>query len=657
MAKSTKRDYILNATGTVAETPQSQAIPGRPEMVQNEAGGFVWQIPGIEHVKRFLILGTEGNQYYATEQELTRAAAKVTEQAIRANGLETVLLIADISDRGLALKNGPALFALALALAYGTPETVAAAIAVSPRVARIQTHVNNLATYLDALGCLNNWRGRFAINNIIMGYSKDELQMLVLPEFMKTWLWETTKWEPGMQNSIELDTIQEVLETCHTKTGWDKGRTEEMLIKYRQRDGWTLGQLADLTHPIVTDGSSTDDDVAFDRAFALWYANWTDNRDKTVEKAKEKVKQASEGKALGDDDKTKLVAELSKVPLLSTIWVGKKSNGIENNIQRLMNLNDVYPRILAYEELRTETNKKRAIKLITDYRLPWECLPDQWASDKDVWTALLPHMPPEALVRSLGKLTANGTLETMSANTKLVRDKLNDPESLRRARLHPIRVLAAHLQYAAGHGARSKLTWSPIAMLVQATDDAFYSCFEYWEPTNKSRMFLVDVSGSMEGGQIGGVPGLSPNIFAGALAMLLARKEKDHLILGFYRQIREIGIYPTMRLHEAAQALVSNTFGDTDAAAGILHAEARGLKFDSFEIITDGQTWSGTIHPTQALARYRKATGDANVRMAMICTAAYAYSFADPKDALQRDFVGASTDTPKALEMFVRGDV
>lgn len=44
----------------VAAIPQTEPLPNRPEMVQNAAGGYVFQIDDMERVKRFLILGNEG---------------------------------------------------------------------------------------------------------------------------------------------------------------------------------------------------------------------------------------------------------------------------------------------------------------------------------------------------------------------------------------------------------------------------------------------------------------------------------------------------------------------------------------------------------------------------------------------------------------------
>ena len=48
------------------------------------------------------------------------------------------------------------------------------------------------------------------------------------------------------------------------------------------------------------------------------------------------------------------------------------------------------------------------------------------------------------------------------------------------------------------------------AAIVDALDAAFYTAFENVEPTGKRLLLALDVSGSMDGGEVAGVPGLTP---------------------------------------------------------------------------------------------------------------------------------------------------
>ena len=67
------------------KTPQSEPIPGLAQ-VQNSAGGFVFAVSKWTQLSRFLILGSEGGSYYATEQTLTRENAKAVEACIKEDG-------------------------------------------------------------------------------------------------------------------------------------------------------------------------------------------------------------------------------------------------------------------------------------------------------------------------------------------------------------------------------------------------------------------------------------------------------------------------------------------------------------------------------------------------------------------------------------------
>ena len=49
---------------TRRKTPQNERMLGRPEQVENNAGGFVWKIDDFARLRRFLILGSEGGTYY-----------------------------------------------------------------------------------------------------------------------------------------------------------------------------------------------------------------------------------------------------------------------------------------------------------------------------------------------------------------------------------------------------------------------------------------------------------------------------------------------------------------------------------------------------------------------------------------------------------------
>src|SRR5262249_35803490 len=149
-----------------------------------------------------------------------------------------------------------------------------------------------------------------------------------------------------------------------------------------------------------------------------------------------------------------------------------------------------------------------------------------------VWDALLEtDMPMTALIRNLATLTRVGLLAPGSDGTRQVVEQLGDRARLRAARVHPIAVLAALKTYAAGRGVRGRGTWEPVTAVVDALDGAFYATFESVEPIGKRWLLALDVSGSMSGGSVAGVPGLTPRVASAAMALVTAATERQHTIV------------------------------------------------------------------------------------------------------------------------------
>ncbi len=169
-------DYSKHVS--VKATPQMQPTLGKDE-VKNSAGGYVFAVDGWTCLDRFLILGTEGGTYYATEQKLTVENAQAIVKLIAQDGVRVVNRVVEISDAGRAPKNDPALFVLAMASKLGNDETRKAALKALPKVARIGTHLFHFAQYVEAFG---GWgRGlRTAVANWYNDKPIDKLVMQVL---------------------------------------------------------------------------------------------------------------------------------------------------------------------------------------------------------------------------------------------------------------------------------------------------------------------------------------------------------------------------------------------------------------------------------------------------------------------------------------------
>src|SRR6185436_11551156 len=112
-----------------------------------------YQLSEAKRLERFLILGSEGGTYYATERKLTVDNAAVVKRLVqnKEKGLDAVATIVAVSDAGRAPKNDSALLALAVAVKFGVPEVRVAALSALPKVARIGTHLFHFLDYCKAL--------------------------------------------------------------------------------------------------------------------------------------------------------------------------------------------------------------------------------------------------------------------------------------------------------------------------------------------------------------------------------------------------------------------------------------------------------------------------------------------------------------------------
>lgn len=184
---------------SVKVTPQTQPIPGK-NMVENNAGGFSFSVDKKTKLDRFLILGTSGGSYYASEKKMTVETAKDVIELIKIDGTHVVNRTVEISFSGRAIKNDPALFVLALCTAFGNDATKKLAYASISKICRTGTHLFNFCEYV------NNLRG----------------------------------WSRGLRKAVANWYVQRDIEKLGTQ-----------VTKYRQRDGWEHRDVLRLSHPKV----------------------------------------------------------------------------------------------------------------------------------------------------------------------------------------------------------------------------------------------------------------------------------------------------------------------------------------------------------------------------------------------------------------------
>ena len=312
-------------------------------------------------------------------------------------------------------------------------------------------------------------------------------------------------------------------------------------------------------------------------------------------------------------------------------------------------------------------------ELVREYGLPREALQPEHLTSLEVWEALLEDMPMTALIRNLATMTRVGVIAPGSDGTAKVVAQLADADRLRKARVHPIAVLAALRTYASGRGVRGRGEWNPVREVVDALDAAFYASFGNVEPTGKRLLLALDVSGSMDVAAASRAFPACPRVTHPPRSRSSPRRRRSGTRSSASRRavsasaqlgrrcsraahdgLTPLAISPRQRLDDAIRTVSDLPFGGTDCALPMLYAQAREREIDTFVVYTDSETWAGDIHPAQALRDYRQASG-IDARLVVVGMVSNGFSIADPNDPGMLDVVGFDTATPQLISDFASG--
>lgn len=160
---------------------------------------MTFEVSDKTRLERFLILGTDGGTYYATEKALTESNVAFLEHLINKDPQLVLETVVEVSTTGRAYRNSPAIFILAMMLNHAPDNWKDAVVQTVPDVARTATHVYELAEFIKNLG----------------GWGRAKRRAIA------QWFLAKTPNDLAYQ-----------------------------AVKYRQRNGWTLKDLMRLSHPV-----------------------------------------------------------------------------------------------------------------------------------------------------------------------------------------------------------------------------------------------------------------------------------------------------------------------------------------------------------------------------------------------------------------------
>ncbi len=564
------------------ETPQKEQA--KANQVQARNSGFVFKVDDWKRLDRFLIIGNENGSYYASERKLTVENYDCVLRCLKLDSKRTVDRIVTISDEGRAVKNDPALFALAVCSVQGDEVTRAYANKAMPKVARFSTA---FFTYVNAVIALKDGRkGKGLLRAMGRWYTEKDAVRLA---------YQVCKY-PGRSIDGQRWTHADLLRMCRP------GRTT--------RNGKAL-QIPSENHATVfhytTHGVTTDEEII--KRKAAFYASGSEKKQEAVGLTTDQFDALKDSK-------------------LKYIW--------------------------GHEKCSKATEIKEVVSLVEEFNLTRESVPPHFRNELEVQRMLLPGMPMTALIRNLGGMTSSGLLKSLSSETSLVIDKITNEDNLQKARVHPMAIMMALKTYSNGAGMRT--TWKPVSAIKDALEDAFHKAFKFVEPTGKRFFYGVDVSGSMGGFYWGhsDQSGLTPREAAAVVAMTCARTEKNYEMMAFSNRFIPLTITARDSYNTVMNRTANLPYGGTDCALPMIWALDKELEVDVFVILTDSETHSGSIHPFEALKKYRKAINP-EAKLAVLAFESSGFTIADPSDAGMIDIAGLDANVPKILSEFASG--
>jgi 60 kDa SS-A/Ro ribonucleoprotein len=152
-----------------------QNVQADPAQVLNNAGGWVYDIGVDAAFERFLVLGTEGGSYYASERQMTQTGIALVRTALTELPVERYFELV-VRAAQTSPKRSYALWALAEALVSGSPAHRSRVAGVVPEVCFTGTDVFELASYVRGR---RGWGPtvRRAFDSILLGLPPEKLAL------------------------------------------------------------------------------------------------------------------------------------------------------------------------------------------------------------------------------------------------------------------------------------------------------------------------------------------------------------------------------------------------------------------------------------------------------------------------------------------------
>lgn len=201
------------------DTTPTQTERADARQIQNSAGGFVYGITDDQRLRRFLVLGTEGGTFYASQRDLTKANVDFLKEYAAKDPNAYFGTLLDVDANNVAPRHSTVLLALAV----------------------LYTHAGTQQAVVPGLDAVATFDARREIEHHFLTFVRTGTHLFEFVDYVTQW----RKWGRGLRRLVG---------------NWYKDLDSETLayqvVKYRQRGGWSHRDLLRKSHPQVSQANA-----------------------------------------------------------------------------------------------------------------------------------------------------------------------------------------------------------------------------------------------------------------------------------------------------------------------------------------------------------------------------------------------------------------
>ncbi|XP_069697982.1 RNA-binding protein RO60 [Periplaneta americana] len=320
------------------------------------------------------------------------------------------------------------------------------------------------------------------------------------------------------------------------------------------------------------------------------------------------------------------------------------------------------------EDFKHCEDEHNAARLIESHSLSLDHVPAHFLKSKEVWNALVPHLPLGVVLQNLKRL---GRLRFLRGNQPLVSkvlDALNNQTSIAESNLHPAHVLVTlrnyenlakptYIQPSTEPETKAKTPPQPHPKIVEALNQLLMSTFTLLVPTGMRYLVAIDVRSQMVHGKCWHCINVSPAQAATLITLCLVKAERDVTVVAFGTEgsMQPVELDKRVSMQEAQDKLKEIPNGPVDLTQPLLWAKKVKKPVDVFIILTDTQVKQGKLKAVKALQQYRTALNLPNAKMVTCGLSVAKFVVACPSEPGMLDIAGFDAQVPRVIEAFSRG--